>query len=270
MSGIKFFEKSKCLLADGAQILSVTSGTSSANYMIDRNPASFWRSTGSSDAVTEEIEIEFDTDMEINRLFLVDHNWKSYTAQYWNGAAYANFSTTISESTFAYDTSYHAFNTVTTNKIKITVTTTQTANQQKYLCQAIVTKELGTMNGYPKVNGLTVSKNSRVQKMLSGKVAVQKSEESASFTLSFETYPTYSSEFKADLDLMFDLFEMDDAFIVWLCGGQFDNSMFGYRLRGFRLKDVLTVQIVDDISQSYMDNVYINPVSFEVRFVESV
>jgi len=136
--GIKFFEKSKNLFAEGATILATT-GSTSANFCIDRNPITYWRSTGSTDAVTEELIIEFDEIKDINRLLLVDHNWKDFNAQYDNAGTWTHFTSVfgidgakanITETAFADDTAYYEFTLVSTDKSRIQVTKTQTADQQ--------------------------------------------------------------------------------------------------------------------------------------------
>ena len=75
---IKIFELSKALWKNGDTV-AVSSGSGSANNLIDFNKATRWESIGSDDTTAETITITFDTAIEIDRLFLLNHNFKSYT-----------------------------------------------------------------------------------------------------------------------------------------------------------------------------------------------
>jgi len=274
--GIKFFEKSKCLFVDGATI-TATSGDASASRALDKNSVTHWRSVGASDGVTETLIITFDGTESIDRILLTDHNWKTYTVKYLSSGIYVNFAnvvtlngatqSNISETTYALNSSYYEFTQVTTTSLEITVTNTQTVDAEKYISRIVATSELGTLTGYPGVASMTQSRNTRVNKMLSGKDSVQKSEESVDFQLVFKDYP---ASFQSDLDLMVTLFEREDNFLVWLCGGRYGSDYFRYAIRGFRLQDLYEMQIDKDFDISYSDNVYINQINQKISFTEAV
>lgn len=275
--GIKLFDKSNNLGAEGATLLSST-GDVSSPYAIDRNPLTYWRSVGSDDLTTEILTLTFSEDKTINRILLLDHNWKQFTIKYDVSGTWTNFASVtgldgslsgITEATFADGTAYYEFSLVTTGMIQIQVLKTQVADAEKFISQIICTSELGTLVGYPEIADMPIDKNSRIQKMLSGKVLVQKSEESFGVKLAFNHYPT-DSTYSSDLDLMFTLFDRDDNFIVWLCGGRRGSSYFRYQVRGFRLKDAITVQMTELINPKYSDNVYTNSINLDVTLKEAV
>lgn len=275
--GVKFFSLSKSLLADGASITAST-GSASANYCLDKNPLTFWRSVGSSDTTTETLEITLSASSTINRILLLDHNFKDFTIKYDNSGSWTHFSsvtglngskTNITETAFADDVAYYEFASVTTTKILITINKTQVVDAQKYVSQVIVTDELGTLVGFPKIAKVTVDRNSRVTKTLSGKNVVMKSIETASFELEFKDYPR-SSVYNVDIDLMMDLHDREDAFLVWLCGGRRGTNYFGYTLRGFRLKDVYVMQVMKAIDLSYRNNIYQNQLNAKVSLQEHI
>lgn len=274
--GFKFFTRNKNLAADG------TTGTASTGEVtliraLDKNQLTKWRSVGSSDSTTETLIINFPETTTIDRLFLRDHNWKEFTVKYESGASYVDFSSVVgldgslgggvSETTFADDTAYYEFASVSTDSLEITVTKTQTADQEKFLSQLITCTEIGTLQGYPLVRGLRVSRNVRRTEVLSGKTLSQKSEESTELTLDFKNF---GSTFSADLDLMFTLFDREDNFLVWPCGGKRGSGSFSYTLRGFRLKDIFEMQATRDFPLSYRDNVYVNPTNLRVTLEEAV
>lgn len=276
--GIKFFQESKNLFEDGASA-TATSGIAGVNFALDKNPLTKWRSVGSSDSTTETLEITLSEESAIDRILLLDHNWKSFTVKYDSAGVFTDFTNVvgidgslgggISESSFSDDTAYYEFDSVTTSKIQITATTTQTADEEKFLSQVISTAELGTLQGFPLIRGINNSRNLRKRRVLSGRVSNQKSEETIRFTIDFKNYGT-TSDFTPDLDLAYTLFDREDNFLVWLCGGRRGTSNFRYTLRGFRLKDVYEMQVNNELSISYRDNVYVNPVNIRIPLAEAV
>lgn len=272
--GIKFFKKSKNLYADGATI-TASSGDASAPYSIDRNPFTYWRSVASDDTTTETITLTFPESVTIDRLLLIDINWKGFVVKYFSGGSYVHFASVtgidgsksnITETAFADDTAYYEFTPVTTTSIQITITTTQTADEQKYCNQIVFTEELGTLEGYPQVKGMTHSRNEREKEMLSGKSLVLKSEESFEVTLDFNSYPNSLSD---DIVLAFALYDREENFIIWLCGGR-RGAYFGYQLKGWRLKDIYTCQVVGGIKPTFSNNQYKNTVNFAIKVREAV
>lgn len=272
--GIKFFSRSKNLFEDGASMVA-TSGDDSSNRALDRNRFSYWRSVGSMDTITETLTITFPESTEIDRLLLIDHNWKEFTAQYDNGGVYTDFTNiigidgsvgTIAETAFADNTAYYEFDAVTTTSIQLTVTKTQTADQEKYINQIIATKELATLQGYPILKSIAHSRNLRKRQVLSGRTLIQKSEESMDLTLDFKNYPP---SYSADIDLIFTLHDEEDDFIIWPCGGRRGSDYFAYQLRGWRLEDAYSVQVDNDLKISYSKNVYQNTINASLSLVET-
>lgn len=276
-SGIKFFQTSQCLNVNGSTA-SATNGSSTANYALDRNPFTYWYTVGSSDVSTETYTITLASPATINRILLLDHNFKQYTIQYFASAAWHNFTNVvgldgsvsgISETIFADNSSYYEFDSVTATSIKLTVTKTQLANQDKQLSQFIITNEIGTFMGFPQVKSVTVDRNSKVKKTLSGRFSIQKADETAAFSLSFKSYPS-SIIYNVDIDLLMALHDQDTPFLVWLCGGRRGSTYFNYTLRGFRLKDVYQMQIDKAYKLSYTESIYKNSLNCEVELVESI
>jgi hypothetical protein len=272
--GIKTFKQS--MIHDAS--VTADTGQSSADRLLDSNSETYWRSVGSDDTTTENIIIEFAESKTIDRLFLKDINLKEFNVQYDN-AGWTNFTNVVgivgnpslvSETDFALNTAYYEFDSVTTNKIRIQATKTQIADQEKYINQVIVTEELSTLVGYPEVGPIEISRNSAVIKTVSGKVSAQKSLESVAFKLKFKNYPS-SSVYNVDIGAMMTLHDMEDPFLVWLCGGRYSSTHFNYVIRGFRLQDIYQMQIIKKYKLSYLDNIYINPINLaSVDLAESI
>jgi len=273
--GIKFFKKSKIL---DATVVSNTSGDATAENLLDSNKETFWRSVGSDDTTTEEIVITFAEAKTIDRLFLVDFNGLDFNVQYDSGG-YTHFAnvtdldgsqTNITRTDYAKDTYYAEFDSVSTTMIRIQILKTQTVDDEKYINQVVVTEELSTLVGYPMVKSIKIDRQLRSKKTLSGKYSIQKSLESFGYRLSFKDYPS-SSTYNVDIDAVLALHDNEDPFIVWLCGGRYLAKHFNYVLRGFRLKDVVQMQVNKTYDLSYTNNTYNNPLNISaVDLVEHI
>lgn len=273
--GMKFFTKSKCLLQDGASILA-SSGNAAAPRCLDRNPISYWRSVGSDDTITETLDITLSEAKAFSRLLLLDHNFKSFTVKYYDGATYVDFTNVVglsgaqgavSETVYAADTAYYEFDEVTATQIRITATLAQVVDDQKRLNQFVIASELGTLAGFPQIKSLELSRNMRTEKMLSGRALVFKSDPTFSVELAFKDYP---SSLSADVDLIFSLQDLEDTFLVWVCGGRQGSPYFRKQMRGYRLRDLIAVQLVSNLKPIYSNNVFTNPLNFSAQLSEAV
>jgi len=273
--GIKFFNKSQSLAADGSSMVA-SSGVGSEDYALDRNPITKWRSVGSDDTTTETLTLTLPTATTIDRILILDHNWKEFTIKYDSAT---DFTTVvgldgalgggITETAYVDTSLYYEFASVSATTIEITVTKTHVVDAQKYASQIIVTTELGTLQGYPEIADVEHKRASRNSVMLSGRMLIQKSIESHDMQLNFKNYPA-RSPYDADIDLMFSLFDRDDSFIVWPCGGRRGSTYFSYGLRGFRLQDAYTMQVEKPYKVKFSKNVYQNSVNMAVALAEVV
>lgn len=169
----------------------------------------------------------------------------------------------IDESTFALDTAYYEFSPINLTEIVITANTTQVADAEKYLTQFVATNELGTLDGFPNMNGITLDRNDRKEKAISGRVHIEKGYESAGFDLALRTYGEQD-----DIDLLDSLHEMEEPFLVWLCGG--DPDQFRLEQRGFRLQDLYQMKIDQQMKNAYDRNIYVLGVNQNYSFIEVV
>jgi hypothetical protein len=269
--GISFYDKAKSLYSDGVRAVA-SSNTADQNLILSPNKYYKWESIGSNDATTETITITLPSPVSISRIFLLNHNFKNFQVQYNNGSP-ANFTNVrgldsyaannINVTNFARDTAYFEFDAVTTAVIIITCSTTQVTNAQKFLQQFICTNELGTLQGYPKMNGISLDRNIRKEEAHSGRFQIQKGYEVAGFDLTLNHYPV-----QADIDLLDSLHERENNFLVWLCGGKPDQ--FRIKQRGFNLSDLYQMQIDASMRNSYEKNVYLMGVSQIYSFLEAV
>jgi len=261
--GIKFLYENK--IKDGSAVGST--GNASAKYALDLDVDTYWRSVGSNDTTTETLTVTFDT-QTIDRVLLLDCNFKGFTVKYLSGASYVHFSnvigiggvakTNITETSFSENSAYYEFDSVSTGGLQISIDTTQTTNAEKYISQFIGSSEIGTFVGYPEVSKISVDRNSRSKKTLSGRYSVQKSLETMGYSIKFKNYPT-SSVYNVDIDLAITLLESESPFIIYPCGGRYESKHFTTAIPGFRLKDAKLVQVIKGYRLKYLKNIYTNP-----------
>lgn len=124
-------------LVENFSTIVVTSGDANKIYLYDRNFSTRWTSAASNDTTTETITITWGTNKTFNRISLLGHNLKQFTIQYWTGAAYADFSTPITETANTLTDELFTFNSVTTTRLQLTATKTLVADAQKYIGELI-------------------------------------------------------------------------------------------------------------------------------------
>lgn len=268
--GISFFDKNKAFYSEGSTCVA-SSNTASQNLILGSNKYFKWESIGSNDTTTETLTITLPAAISISRLFLVDHNFKEFTIKY--GSTPSDFAAVkgiggytdskIAHTAFSGDTAYYEFTPVTTDTIVISVVKSQVANAQKYLNQFIVTNELGTLSGFPNMNGIKLDRNDQRDEAISGRVHIEKGYETATFNLDLNTYP-----YQADVTLLDSLHDRDLPFIVWLSGGI--STQFKITQRGFRLKDVYQMKVTGSMNNSYYKNIYKSGVNQNYNFAEVV
>jgi len=274
--GIKLFNKSKNIDATASAPIS---GDASVAALLDSNKETFYRSVGSDDTTVETITITFAEDKTIDRLFILDTNLKDFDIKYDLSGVYTHFAnvldidasrTNITRTDFAQDTYYAEFDSVTTGGIQITATKSQVVDAEKYINQVIATTEIGTLVGFPDVKQISIDRSLRSSKTLSGKYAIQKSLETFAIKISMKGYPA-TSVYNVDIDQMLVLHDSEDPFLVWLCGGKFGTTKFKYTIRGFRLKDVIQMQVKSSYKLSYVGNIYVNSVNLaSINLVEHI
>lgn len=272
--GIKFFDLNFADSKTGASA-AASSGNPSVGFVLDRNQYTVWRSVGSDDTIAETLEITLSESKTFDRLFLIHHNFKQFTVQYWDSGwtDFANIigingvtAAQISETTYDANSAYYEFDEVSTNRILITATKTQIVDEQKFLNSFAATSELGTLDGFPIVKNATKDKKLRKSILLNGRSHVNKSIEVMRFSIDFKNYPP---PLQADLDLIYNLFDRDDNFLTWICGGRNGNPYFGYQLRGFRIEDVIETQVVNIFKDSYRNNFYNGTVRLKLKLEEA-
>ncbi len=268
--GIKFFYKNRGDIEDSNTFPTVSSGSTTATNAQSRKPYLWWESVGSDDVTTETYQLNFGASKDIDRLILKRHNFKNFFVKYWNGAAWTHFANVvtkegtqanITETGNTKTTSYYEFTEVSTDKILISIDTTQAVDAEKYIYEIIATKELGTFQGYPVYQG-GFAKKLASKVALSGQTAQTILGERYHSNLSFTTYPT-----EVDHNLMVTLWDLNKEFLIYPCGANEDQYRFS-DMKGNRLRDIFLVNFVGNFEPNYNRNVYINPLNYKANFLE--
>lgn len=276
--GIKFFERNQAR-ADTATA-SGSTGNSSAPKVIDGNIYTKWESVGSDDTTAETLTIDFTNPVTLDRILLANMNWKDFSVQYDSGSGLTAFTSVVGldgalggglvETAFADTTAYYEFAQVTgVNQLVFTVNKTQTADEEKRLFRLFAMTELGTLVGYPEPDGPNHERNRRVSRTLSGKKKVQSSFSVAEMKLRFRSYPT-ASAFRADVTLMETLFDRDETFLVWPCGGRRGEDYFRHTPKGWGLDDVFEMAWTGGWDPAFRSGSYVNGVNAVAEFEESI
>lgn len=260
---VRFFEKNKADFSDSAVVATASQGVGFEVFALNRSNLSAWVTTGSVDADNTTFTIDFGDLHTIDSVILITHNFKAYTVKYWDGAAYQAFSTPINETTNTKATTFHQFNSVSTTKVQLTITGTQVANEDKYLFQFIVTKEIGQLNSWPVIDSPVISRNKASAKMISGKTSIREQIGFMAWTLSVAILSDSS-----DLDLIESLYLSNNGFLVWLCGG--DEDQFSSKRIGYRLVDLPLMKCLNEYQPKFYEGLYKAGLVINVDLVEVV
>lgn len=136
MNGIKIFGQN---WLDENCTITASSGSGTASYLYDQQPVTQWTSEGSSDAVGESLELTLknwqgvEVERDINRIVLLNHNFKACSFDYWNGSAWVEL-TAAALANCAVANSYISLAApIATSRVRVRPTTTQVANAEKAL-----------------------------------------------------------------------------------------------------------------------------------------
>lgn len=260
---IIFFEKNRCDFSNESLVITATQANTYVNYLSDRSTDTAWMTTSSVDADNTTITFDMVDEYELTDLILVKHNFKAYTLKYWNGSAYVNFSTPIAETTNTLETTRHSFTKVATTKLQLIIQGTMVANSDKRMFEFIATKLIGQLEAWPVINDPVVSRNKQKSTMLSGKRSVR--ENIGFFSCKLQVKILRSD---ADLDIIETLYDSNNGFLVWLCGGV--TSQFSSVRKGYRKEDLFLMKCEDEYKPEFYKGLYQSGIDFQMKLVEVV
>lgn len=245
---IYFFEKNKADITNTDVVITASQADEFTAFMQNRDNNSAWITTGSQDSDNTNFVIDFGSERDITDIILIKNNFKDYTIQYWNGAAYVDFSTAINVTSNSTETVRHTFDSVNTLMVKVIITATFVVDDEKRLFQFIVTDLIGQLDGWPVIKPVD-SKNRIRNKMLSGKKRII--ENSGGFRCSLSV-KNWGSD--ADLTIIESLYDSIEGFLLWLSGG--DETQFRSNRIGYRKEDLFLMKASNEYSPAYVTGIY--------------
>lgn len=264
--GISFFDKNVAAFHTGATI-AASSNNDDARYTLSTDRAFRWQSVGSDDATQETLTLTLSSPMAFSRLFLIGHNFKSFTLQYGSSNNFTSVKSingalpSIAETDYGHDTAYYEFDPVTTDILTITIDTTQEVDAEKVLEQIILTNEIGTFEKWPDVRSFSLDPNETRQKNAAGGQRILKQRETAELSIDMSHYPS-----EADSNLIDTLRRRFDPFLVWMNGGK--PSQFKRQLEGWRLRDIYLMQTRGKQKNGYYKNTYSLSIDKKIKLEE--
>lgn len=265
--GIKFFRKNFIDLDNDLPSFSIAdasatdTGSAYTDLMRNRSNNSGWATTGSVDAGSTAMTLQFGETKSFNTILLVGHNLKNFNLKYYDGTNYVAFTPAIDRTDNTVTTTDFTFSEVSTTAVKLTMNGTMTPNQDKYIKQFIVTEFLGELSVQPEVEP-QFDKDRKVTKFLSGKSYVAKSVGGFNCRIKMKN----AGNADADFTLIESLYARYDGFLLWLCGG--DVSQFEMQRQGYRLEDIFLMDITNEYSPEYIESRWFNGMPIDLKLVE--
>lgn len=242
-TNIKFFEKNH--INNNTGVTFTSANTSYADRLYDNDLSTKLISISSDDLTPEIFIFTFSALRTIDAVHLVGHNLKNFTVKYWDGAAYADFSTPISESANA-DTSnfYQNFTQVSTLRIQLTMNTTQTVDAEKSIAQFRTLELIDELSGNPnKITTNFIENSTQIKKSDAGNTYIN-------FGEKFSIKLDFNSIADADYTLMRSIKNNKRSVYVYLGGGA-DNDE-----EGFRISDMYLINLVSAIKYKLPNNLF--------------
>lgn len=264
--GIKFFKKSVYDLSNTLPVTTITdavatdTGEDYTYLMRNRDDSSGWATTDSTDAANTTIEIDFIDVKEFSSALVLNHNLKSYTIQYWDGAMWVSFSTPINVSANTATSNYHTFDSVITQKIKMIITGTQIVDDDKSIRQLLFCEYVGEFSVEPRIKP-TIDRDRITSKYLSGKSYVTKSKGGFQCELKLDSVST-----EADLALAESIYDSFNGVLMWLSGGT--TTQYETLRQGYRLNDIYLVMASNEYQPEWYGGFYRNGMKIDLKLVE--
>lgn len=251
---MKFFYQNK--LRTEAFTVTVSTGDGTKAYIYDLDRETAWYSSGSNDTITETIEIDFSFNQTIDRLVLLNMNFKEFGIQYYDGS-WKDFTNVYSLSTDSAASSisytdnslanrYFEFDSVVCTKIKISCLKTISANQEKYLHEFYVGQEIGTfiedVTGNPNSYS-AIAENYNAVFIKKSNFGMIKINTSNKFSAEFNLSEFLESN---DQEILQTLLSVGQ-FAIYPCGGANTYTT----QKGWRLSDFYSVISDGDLSASF-------------------
>lgn len=252
MANIMIFEKNKLDLDFTGASISVTdsvasnTGAAFVSQLRDRSNFTGWGTTGSSDAANTQLDIDLKDAYELTYAILVNHNFKAYTLQYWNGSSFVDFPTAINVSGNTDTTTIHTFTSVNARLLRLIISETMVADADKLMSQLIFTRRVNQLTGQPEVRPMSFDSDRKALKLVSGRHHISEKQKAIRVRLSFPPFKNQN-----DMNAVKDLYESFEGRLLSFVGG--DDSGIPITVPGFRKQDFFLLKPTNDFDVSWRD-----------------
>lgn len=181
-----------------------------------------------------------------------------------SGVPSANFlQRTLTATNITDSTTYFSFPSTRVQDVLIEVTETQTVDGRKRLSSLIVTSEVGTFEGFPQIKK-NHNRNTKKFTALSGRAIIRSGRKNLNVSLSFKAFSSIS-----DIGLVETIFDYEDSFLIWLCGGVSGSPNFSITLDAYGIDDIYLVKSSLPLKTTYLNSVTTNPVVASLSLIET-
>jgi hypothetical protein len=255
---IKFFTRSYADVGGNAAY-TIDNNSTSVENMFDRDNLTNYSSVGSDDTDTITLVIDLNDLITLENIIIVNNNLKEFTIE---GQDSLDAWNTLASETTNSETVYNLiFTEADYKKIRITMTKTMVADDQKNIQEIYVCKSLGQLSGFPEVK-FKKDKNAVTKRLINGRVKILYTKDSHDIELNFKGY--MGSD---DRDLFITLTNYPYPFLVWICGGD-EDQFSNHADEGFREEDIYLCAVDKGFSNKYTDNYYKAGMNAKLRLVE--
>jgi hypothetical protein len=265
---VKLFEKNIIDYNNTGAVFTVVDTQSTNNgqevvaFIASRKNSNAWVTAGSADSYNTAIEITLGGASRVQDILLLGHNFKNYTIEYDVNDVWTAL---VSETNNTDSSTSHNFAQIITTKIRLTITGTIVADDNKYLQQLIITRPFrsGQFVGWPTVKP-TLDQNKKANEMLSGKVNLSQSLGGYTIDIGIR-----SSESANDLLIFQEMYtRFSEGFLIWPNGG--DSNQFRENMIFWRPEDIFLVKPVDSYVPEWFRGIYSNGMPLKTRLKEVI
>lgn len=233
------------------------------SLMRDRSNNTAWITTGSNDAETLQVIFDFVDARDVDSIILIGHNLDSFQIEYDSSGVWTDFATPINESGVTDTTSYYEVTSVNTTRIRLTITGTQVADDEKRIQQAVFTEKLGQLEGWPRVRNARLDQNIQTNDVVSGKRSITRNTGGFRFEASVRVWNV-----AADIALLENLYLSNASFLVWIASG--DEEQFSLKRFGYRNQDIFLMRTSDQYTPNFYKGLYRSGFVLAVSFSEVI
>ncbi len=262
---LRFFRKNFADFEKATVSVIASEAPTLANFILQRTNRNGWGTSGSVDANNTTLQISLGDLATIDSLFLIGHNFKSFTIQYKDpvSGGWLAFSPAIAPTNSTDSTSFFSVTAVQTTDILVTILGTQVANSDKILNQFICTTSLGQLAGWPVLNNTKLAVNLTELQTLSGKSAIIQNVGKFSQSLNVTNWSS-----AADLAIVESLYNSPEGFLYWPCGG--NQTQFSSVRQGYRLQDIYLCRCNNEFNPDWADGLYKAGMTIQIDLVEVI